>query len=75
MFGLGEKTARIPGAAVLLAKRVALFPEEDLPIPFGPDLAVEVVSVSESARDAEKKLGSTWPPAWKKFGKSIQTNG
>lgn len=56
LFSLGEQTARIPDAAVLLSEKVARLPDDEVPIPFGPDLAIEVVSVSESARDAEKKV-------------------
>ena len=56
MFTLGEQTARIPDAAVILTKKIAELPDADVPIPFSPDLAVEVISVSESARDAEKKV-------------------
>jgi len=57
MFSLGEQTARIPDVAVLLGRKVTCLPDEDVPIPFAPDLAVKVVSVSETAADAEKKVG------------------
>ncbi len=56
MFTLGEQTARIPDVAVILAEKVAAMPDADVPIPFAPDLAVEVVSSSESAWAAEKKV-------------------
>ncbi len=56
MFAFGEQTARIPDVAVLLAEKVAAMPDADVPIPFAPDLAVEVVSSSESAWAAEKKV-------------------
>ncbi len=56
MFSLGKQTARIPDAAVILAETIAAMPDADVPIPFAPDLAVEVISVSESAWAVEKKV-------------------
>ncbi len=56
MFALGERTARIPDAAVILERKISMLPNDDGPIPFGPDVAIEVISLSESARDAEKKV-------------------
>ena len=56
MFSLGKQTARILDVAVILAETIAAMPDADVPIPFAPDLAVEVVSVSESAWAVEKKV-------------------
>jgi Uma2 family endonuclease len=56
-FSLGDATARIPDAAFLQNAKVALLPDDNGPIPVAPDLAVEVISDSESAADAEKKVG------------------
>ncbi len=56
MFSLGEQTARIPDVAVILAEKIAAMPDADVPIPFAPDLAVEVISVSESAAAVERKV-------------------
>ena len=57
MFTLDETTARIPDAAFVRNAKVELLSDADVPIPFAPDLAVEVISESESAADAEKKVG------------------
>ena len=55
-FTLGEATARIPDAAFLRNLKVGLLPDGNVPIPFAPDLAIEVISDSESADDAEQKV-------------------
>jgi len=55
-FTLGERTARIPNAAVVSAEKLALLVEADVATDFAPNLAVEVVSVSESEWDAERKV-------------------
>ena len=57
MFTLGEGTARVPDAAFVHNAKVESLPDADAPIPFAPDLAVEVISESESAFDAERKVG------------------
>ena len=56
MFTLSNHTARIPDAAVVLKERVSLLLNPDITIPIAPDLAVEVISQSESATYAEKKV-------------------
>jgi Uma2 family endonuclease len=56
-FSLGPDTSRQPDAAVITREKYDALPFEDVPIPFAPDLAVEVVSVSESAASAERKVG------------------
>jgi len=56
MFTLSEQTVRIPDVAVVLAEKLAAMPDADVPILFAPDLAVEVVSGSESAWAAETKV-------------------
>jgi Uma2 family endonuclease len=55
-FTLAESTARIPDVAFVLNAKAALLPDTNEPIPFAPDLAVEVISDSESATDAETKV-------------------
>ena len=56
-FTLGDATARIPDVAYIRNAKLESFPDADVPIPFAPDLAVEVISESESAADAERKVG------------------
>ncbi|MES1260399.1 MAG: Uma2 family endonuclease [Acidobacteriota bacterium] len=55
-FTLNEHTARIPDVAFVGPTKLALLPDADVPIPFSPDLAVEIISESESAADAETKV-------------------
>jgi Uma2 family endonuclease len=55
-FTLGPHTARIPDAAFVSAAKLAQLPDADVAIPFAPDLAVEVISASESASDAETEV-------------------
>ncbi len=55
-FTLAEETSRQPDVAVISRAHYLQLPDEDVPIPFTPDLAVEVISVSESAIDAERKV-------------------
>jgi Uma2 family endonuclease len=55
-FTLNDHTARIPDVAFAGPGKLALLPDADVPIPFAPDLAVEVISESESAADAETKV-------------------
>jgi Uma2 family endonuclease len=55
-FTLNANTARIPDVAFVGSAKLALLPDADAPIPFAPDLAVEVISESESAADAEAKV-------------------
>jgi Uma2 family endonuclease len=55
-FTLAEETSRQPDVAVISRARYLQLPDEDVPIPFAPDLAVEVISISESAIDAEHKV-------------------
>jgi Uma2 family endonuclease len=56
-FTLGDATARIPDVAYIRNAKLESLPDADVPIPFAPDLAVEVISESESAFDAERKVG------------------
>jgi Uma2 family endonuclease len=53
---VNEDTARIPDVAFVSSAKVAMLPDADVPIPFAPDLAVEVISESETAADAETKV-------------------
>ena len=56
MFPLGPETARIPDVAFVGREKAVLIPDADVVIPVAPDLAAEVISESESAADAEKKV-------------------
>lgn len=53
----GTETGLIPDAAFYSAERDATIPraDEDKPIPFAPDLAIEVASPSRSATDMAAK--------------------
>ncbi len=55
-FTLGEAISRQPDVAFLMRDKYLQLPDEDVPIPFAPDLAVEVISASESALDVERKV-------------------
>lgn len=56
MFKLFDDTARIPDVAFVSHERMAAVPVNDAIISFVPELAVEVISKSEGARDAENKV-------------------
>jgi Uma2 family endonuclease len=56
MFPLGPDTARIPDVAFVVQAKAKLIPDADVVIPVVPDLAVEIISASESAADAERKV-------------------
>jgi Uma2 family endonuclease len=56
LFRLGPETARMPDAAFLGAAKVALLPPDATMIGVAPDLAVEVISQSETAASAEQKV-------------------
>ena len=55
MFTLSEHSARIPDVAFVSNAKMVHLPDDDSPIPFAPDLAVEVISTSESASEVETK--------------------
>ncbi len=55
-FTLSADTARIPDVAFVANRKLASEPQDDSPIPFAPDLAVEIVSASEKAADTEDKV-------------------
>jgi Uma2 family endonuclease len=48
--------ARIPDVAFVSQRKLALLADEDIAIPFAPDLAIEIISNSEIAAKAEKKV-------------------
>jgi Uma2 family endonuclease len=56
MFSLGVHGARIPDVAFVFNNKMALLPDDDSPIPFAPDVAVEVISASETAADSDAKV-------------------
>jgi Uma2 family endonuclease len=55
-FPIADGSARVPEVAFVGNAKLAGVPVTDDPIPFVPDVAVEVVSDSETARDAEYKV-------------------
>ena len=55
-FTLSPENARIPDVAFVTNRKLASDPQDDSSIPFAPDLAVEIVSVSEKAADTEGKV-------------------
>jgi Uma2 family endonuclease len=56
LFQLGPGTARMPDAAFVSAAKAPLVPDANVVIPVVPDLAVEVISESETAAGAERKV-------------------
>ena len=48
--------ARIPDVAFVSHGKLASLPDEDIAIPFAPDLAIEIVSNSAIAARAERKV-------------------
>ncbi len=56
MFTLSPNSARIPDVAFVSNSKMAQLPDDDSPIPFAPDLAVEVISISESPAEVEAKV-------------------
>lgn len=55
-FTMAGGGARIPDVAFVSESKLALLPDEDIAIPFAPDLAIEIISNSEIAARAEKKV-------------------
>ena len=51
----GAETGLLPDVGSYRAERVSLINDEDKPIPFAPDLAVEVASPSQDAREMAAK--------------------
>ena len=56
LFKLSSDTARMPDAAFVGAAKAALLSDGEGLIPVVPDIAVEVISESENAADAETKV-------------------
>lgn len=55
-FRLTNNLLRVPDVAFVSRETLAAHPLADKLIPFAPDLAIEVISDSESAADAEDKV-------------------
>jgi Uma2 family endonuclease len=55
-FTMAGGGARIPDVAFVSHGKLAPLPDEDIAIPFAPDLAIEIISNSEIAARAEKKV-------------------
>ena len=56
LFQLGPVTARVPDVAFLGAAKVGSLSHANIVIPVAPDIAVEVISESETAAAAETKV-------------------
>ena len=52
---LSEGTVRRPDVSVFLGERICTADFRKIPVPFAPDIAVEVLSASESAFDVNRK--------------------
>lgn len=52
---LGESTVRRPDVAIFVGDRIRSVDPLKIPVPFAPDIAVEVLSHSESAIDVQHK--------------------
>lgn len=52
---IGAETVRRPDLAVFLASRLKDLDRKKVPVPFAPDIAVEVLSPSESAVEVHRK--------------------
>jgi Uma2 family endonuclease len=55
-FTMAGGGARIPDIAFVSQSKLALLPNEDIAIPLAPDLAIGIISNSEMAARAEKKV-------------------
>ena len=55
-FTLADGGARIPDVAFVGNAKLAGLPDADVAIPFAPDLAIEIISGSETAAGAESKI-------------------
>jgi Uma2 family endonuclease len=55
-FALGDSNRLRPDLAILLSERWAKVDQDKTPIPFAPDIAIEVLSPSESADDSLRKV-------------------
>jgi len=53
---LSEGTVRRPDLSIFLAERLQSIDRRQIPIPFPPNIAVEVLSPSESAVDVHRKV-------------------
>jgi Uma2 family endonuclease len=53
---IGSDTVRRPDLAIFLAGRLDGVDRKKVPMPFAPDIAVEVLSPSETALDANRKV-------------------
>ncbi len=56
LFTLGPHTARMPDLAIVLKNRISLIPKTKVAIPIAPDLAIEIISDSETAVDVQRKV-------------------
>ncbi len=59
----GAETGLLPDVGYYIAERRALIEDRKKPIPFAPDLAVEVASFDQKADELAAKAGSTSPGA------------
>ena len=52
---LSDDTVRRPDVSIFLGDRIRTIDPRKVPVPFSPDIAVEVLSASESAFDVNRK--------------------
>ena len=53
---LSDDTVRRPDLAIYLGEKIQLIDRNRIPVPFAPDIAVEVLSPSERAVDVNRKV-------------------
>ena len=53
---ISEYSVRRPDLSIFLGERAALLEPNKIPVPFPPDIAVEVLSLSEAAVDVNRKV-------------------
>ena len=55
-FTLNADTLRIPDLAIVLRENLSRISKEDMPIPIPPDVAIEVISPTDTIRYLERKI-------------------
>jgi Uma2 family endonuclease len=53
---LSEVTVRRPDVSIFLGERIRRIDRDAIPVPFGPDIAVEVLSPSDTAVGVRRKV-------------------
>lgn len=55
-FRISAETVRCPDLSIVLGAHVAAIDPDKIPVPFAPDIAIQVLSPSESAMDVRRKV-------------------